>query len=468
MVRFGPFTIDARTWVLARDGAPIDLSPRLVQILAHIVERRGEVVTKTELLDRFWPDVHVTENTLTRAIADIRKALGESVEAPTVLQTLARRGYRFMAAAPADPVTAQLQAWIDGRVALESLDVDRLDRAAAHVAQVAAARPDYAPAHVAIAATWLLRYEPTRVQNVPDRAALDHALASARTAVLLDASLAEAWATLAHAQVLNGDARDARVSAERATLLEPRNWRHHYRLALGTWGEERLRAAGRALELSPSCAAAHLLSGMVFLARGAVDRAIAEAHRGVRLQVLQPDDAPLPAAGLHWLQGMTACARGDVEAAARAFAQEAAAATRSVYVREFRWHALVAGGFLHLAGGRRDEAARAFTEAGVLVPGAARAVLGQHLCGGATAAAVSDAIAELGTGGKPFEAVLVHAARLAWTDRPDEAARALMVSVRDIAAPSAGWNLRADPMLRPLNGVEAFSSALAMVAARAA
>ena len=69
---------------------------RLVEILAHLVDRNGAIVTKDELLDRFWPDVHVTENTLTRAIADIRKTIGDSADTPKYIQTLARRGYRFV------------------------------------------------------------------------------------------------------------------------------------------------------------------------------------------------------------------------------------------------------------------------------------------------------------------------------------------------------------------------------------
>jgi DNA-binding winged helix-turn-helix (wHTH) protein len=73
-MHFGPFALDERTWSLARDGSPVDLSPRLVEILAFFAARPGVIVTKDELLDRFWPEVHVAENTLTRAIADIRKA----------------------------------------------------------------------------------------------------------------------------------------------------------------------------------------------------------------------------------------------------------------------------------------------------------------------------------------------------------------------------------------------------------
>ena len=92
MIRFGSFQIDPRTWLLTRDSAAVDLSPRLVEILGFIASRGGEIVTKEELLEKFWPDVNVTENTLTRAIADIRKAIGEDATSPRFLQTAARRG----------------------------------------------------------------------------------------------------------------------------------------------------------------------------------------------------------------------------------------------------------------------------------------------------------------------------------------------------------------------------------------
>ena len=62
MHRFGAFQIDPRTWTLTNDGRNVDLSPRLVEILGYLAARAGTIVTKDELLDRFWPDVHVTEN----------------------------------------------------------------------------------------------------------------------------------------------------------------------------------------------------------------------------------------------------------------------------------------------------------------------------------------------------------------------------------------------------------------------
>ena len=109
MIHLGPFDIDPRTWMLRRDGRPVDLSPRLVEILAFLAQRNGEIVTKEELLEKFWPDVNVTENTLTRAIADIRIALGDTASEPKYIQTLARRGYKWVASrtsGPQDPKTS--------------------------------------------------------------------------------------------------------------------------------------------------------------------------------------------------------------------------------------------------------------------------------------------------------------------------------------------------------------------------
>src|SRR5262245_32152148 len=116
MLRFGAFQIDPRTWSLTNAGRTVDLSPRLVEILAYLAARAGTIVTKDELLDRFWPDVHIAENTLTRAIADIRKAIGDSPEHPKYVQTLARRGYRFVPSVDTAVDNAHEPAVTGGRV----------------------------------------------------------------------------------------------------------------------------------------------------------------------------------------------------------------------------------------------------------------------------------------------------------------------------------------------------------------
>ncbi len=128
------------------------MSPRLVQILACLIERTGGIVTKDELFRRFWPDVTVTENTLTRAIADLRKALDDDAAQPRYVQTSARRGYRFVgeaAAVAAGPPTSEepeggnaFQDWVRGRLALESLDESRLAEAFQALQRAAADLPD--------------------------------------------------------------------------------------------------------------------------------------------------------------------------------------------------------------------------------------------------------------------------------------------------------------------------------------
>jgi DNA-binding winged helix-turn-helix (wHTH) protein len=474
MVRFGPFAIDTRTWTLSRDGAAVDLSPRLVEILGYLIQRDGAIATKEELLDRFWPDVHVTENTLTRAIADIRKVLGDAADHPRVIQTLARRGYRFVgdaevAAAAPDP----FRQWVEGRLALESLDHSRLAAARDAMQTAATAMPEYAPAHAGVANACVVTFEVSRSTNRPDAAVLQAGLAAARRAAQLDPRLGEAWAVMAHAQTLAGHRDEARASALRAVALEPDNWRHQFRLALASWGEERLRAAARALALSPSCAAAHQLCAMVYVARGAWDRAEAVANAGARLQDGQPAAAVLPASGLHWMRGLVYSARRRYDEALAAFDAEMAGTASGVYAREFRWLAATS-------------AASAFAGGEALNPGAARGMLGLYLARGDSPltksvrglspitgettdrGGVERALDEMASGPKASDATLVRAALLAWTGRRGEACDVLHLLLNGAPPGPTAWNLAADPMLSPLHSDHRLRSLLVAVAARAA
>ena len=101
--------------MLKHGADTVPLSPRLVEILAFLVEQNGAIITKEQLLDRFWAGVNISDNTLTRAIADIRIALDDSASEPKFIQTLARRGYRFV---PQTPASDPFDDWVKGRVAL--------------------------------------------------------------------------------------------------------------------------------------------------------------------------------------------------------------------------------------------------------------------------------------------------------------------------------------------------------------
>ena len=101
--RFGPFVVERPAYRVLRDGHSLTLSPKLVDLLLYFVSRPSVLVTKDELFSAIWPDVTVTENALTQAISDLRQALGDEPASPTYIQTVARRGYRFIAPVEALP-----------------------------------------------------------------------------------------------------------------------------------------------------------------------------------------------------------------------------------------------------------------------------------------------------------------------------------------------------------------------------
>jgi DNA-binding winged helix-turn-helix (wHTH) protein len=101
--RFGPFVVERPAYRVMRDGRALTLSPKLVDLLLYFVSRPSVLVTKDELFAAIWPDVTVTENALTQAISDLRQALGDEPSSPTYIQTVARRGYRFIAPVEALP-----------------------------------------------------------------------------------------------------------------------------------------------------------------------------------------------------------------------------------------------------------------------------------------------------------------------------------------------------------------------------
>jgi TolB-like protein/DNA-binding winged helix-turn-helix (wHTH) protein/Tfp pilus assembly protein PilF len=97
--RFGVFDLDLRTGELHKHGLRIRLQEQPLQVLALLLEHPGEVVTREELQRKLWPaDTFVDfDHGLNKAINKIRDALGDSAESPRFVETIARRGYRFLA-----------------------------------------------------------------------------------------------------------------------------------------------------------------------------------------------------------------------------------------------------------------------------------------------------------------------------------------------------------------------------------
>ncbi|HEY4175551.1 MAG TPA: winged helix-turn-helix domain-containing protein [Kofleriaceae bacterium] len=93
--RFGPFLLVPARQALLRGDTPVRIGGRALEILAALVEKAGDIVTKTELMARVWPDTTVEESNLKVNIAALRRALGESPGEPSYIATIVGRGYRF-------------------------------------------------------------------------------------------------------------------------------------------------------------------------------------------------------------------------------------------------------------------------------------------------------------------------------------------------------------------------------------
>ena len=107
LLRFGAFEADVQTGELRKGGLKLKFSGQPFQVLAMLLERPGEVVTREELQKRLWPDTFVdVERNLNTAVNKIREVLGDSAETPRFVETLPRRGYRFIGEIEHPPAAA--------------------------------------------------------------------------------------------------------------------------------------------------------------------------------------------------------------------------------------------------------------------------------------------------------------------------------------------------------------------------
>src|SRR5215472_2091012 len=114
VARFGAFEVNLRSGELLKDGERMRLPEQSFQILAMLLERPGEVVSRQEIQKRLWPNDTVVEfeNSINAAIKRLRVALSDSADQPRYIETLARRGYRWQVAVdwiepgPAQPAAA--------------------------------------------------------------------------------------------------------------------------------------------------------------------------------------------------------------------------------------------------------------------------------------------------------------------------------------------------------------------------
>src|SRR5246127_2036786 len=97
MKSFKSFRLDTVNHLLWRNGERVPIAPKGFDVLAYLVEHAGRVVAQDELLDALWPETHVNPEVLRKYILEIRKALGDRPNNSEFIETVPKRGYRFIA-----------------------------------------------------------------------------------------------------------------------------------------------------------------------------------------------------------------------------------------------------------------------------------------------------------------------------------------------------------------------------------
>jgi TolB-like protein/DNA-binding winged helix-turn-helix (wHTH) protein/Flp pilus assembly protein TadD len=144
-LRFGVFEVDLRTGELTKRGSRLRLQEQPFRVLAMLLERPGRLITRVELQSRLWSQTVVDfDHGLNKAISKIREVLGDSVESPRFVETVARRGYRFLADVAVIDAPGGLTVPASGHLA--ALDQDHITGGKASTFRLPAESPGAASA----------------------------------------------------------------------------------------------------------------------------------------------------------------------------------------------------------------------------------------------------------------------------------------------------------------------------------
>ena len=333
---FGPFRFEPGEGRLLRDGRPVPLPPQESETLLALVEHSGSLITKRELMERVWQDRFVEENSLTRCISSLRKALGDRRAKPLYIETVPRRGYRFLpdviriSSSGAHPIKIQVtvEVTLDGRepfageeeIARRVTAALRGDRerheqrrratrdphafrlyreARCHVMrytsvswqksarcyeQAIAQDPSYALAYSDLSISSVLAsVYYTRCPEVRERARF-----AAQRAVAIDSGLPEAHLAMAGVRCyLDWDWEGAEACFQQALALDPEQaWSHDYYgffLTLQRRFREALPVLERAIDLNPARLLVKGDLGLYHHFSGAVEESIDHQRKALDL-----------------------------------------------------------------------------------------------------------------------------------------------------------------------------------------
>lgn len=475
--RIGPYRLDPRSRSLLKNGVDMSLQPRLLDLLEVFVSRPGELLTKDHLVKIGWPNREAADHSLTQAVSQLRRALAEAPG--ECFQNVARRGYRFIGPlipeeapvtdADLDALVAPHLVLLDGRALLESLTLEAVDLAMALFVDLVKRDPTRPLPHVGLANAWLLRYERSRSSDTPDLAALDQAGWHAREARRLGPRVGQAWSVHGFVQFRKGETRDSLAALIEATTLEPDSWANFVRLGWCTWGEQRARAARRALELYAGLAVARWLLATVLVAR----HELGDAEREVDIALAALPDAPtgFSGAGINALKALLCLARGAIDEALLYFDRELALESRGhIYGREccaLAWYGK-AGAFFRR--GDRSAAIDALREALTRLPRFPMALAVLFALTGSLppdATAFASAASQPGASSlSPIDAAMARAVIMDMLGDSVAAAALVAGALRSAPGGNAGWTLAVDPFLYIQRHPETWRAATAELRAR--
>src|SRR5215471_7040814 len=101
--QFDGVRVDLKSFKVFKGDRAVHLEPKAIEVLVFLIENRGRLIAKQELLDAVWKEAFVTENAMTRVIAQLRKALGDDSKGAKYIETVPTRGYRFIASVKGKP-----------------------------------------------------------------------------------------------------------------------------------------------------------------------------------------------------------------------------------------------------------------------------------------------------------------------------------------------------------------------------
>ncbi len=119
---FDEFSLEAENLLLLRNSEVVSLAPKAVEVLLALIESNGKLITKQEILDKVWKDTFVEEANLTHHISALRKALGEDKNGRKFIETIPRRGYRFVAELKSGKHSASAEITIVERAAVRTIE----------------------------------------------------------------------------------------------------------------------------------------------------------------------------------------------------------------------------------------------------------------------------------------------------------------------------------------------------------